>query len=350
MSFKYETQHNSPNFTKGSDAPKVWGRVYKPTHIAIHWWGDPNTGPTYEGVIATLVKPNRGASAHFVATGTGRRVAQLINLGDASWATNSANPYTISIECDPRCREEDYDVVAELIANIRSALGDLPLVPHRQFVATQCPGNYNLAELDRRARLKDGSGDWGVVKNIGGDEDVKILQPAVFNKDYYLQKNPDLVTAKVDPVAHWQSSGAKEGRNANASFSVREYLENYEDLRKAFGTNYIAAIEHYVTNGISEGRKGTRAALAKQKEQEKAVAELPKIVQQLNEVKAINEQLVKDNAALRAELDSKGTESPSKPDEGENGTTNPSDPQKPTQSISERLKAIWQEILKFINS
>ena len=350
MSFKYETQHNSPNFTAGADAPKTWGRAYKPTHIAIHWWGDPNTGPTYEGVIATLVNPNRGASAHFVATGTGRRVAQLIDLSNASWATNSANPYTISIECDPRCREEDYDVVAELIANIRSALGDLPLVPHRQFVATQCPGNYNLAELDRRARLKDGSGDWGDVKTIGGDEDVKILQPAVFNKEYYLKVNPDLVTAKVDPAAHWQSSGAKEGRNANASFSVREYLENYDDLRKAFGTNYIAAIEHYVNNGISEGRAGTRAKLAKQKEQENALKELPNIIKQLNEVKALVAEKDETIKKLQAEIDSKPTEtSPEGPKDGD-GTTNPSEPTKPTQSISERLKAIWQEILKFINS
>ena len=105
MAYKYETQYNSPNYTPASRVQATWGvpRTFKA--IAIHWWGDPNQGPTYEGVIATLCNPNRGASAHFVATGTGRRVAQLVNLADASWATNSANPYTISIECDPRCRD-----------------------------------------------------------------------------------------------------------------------------------------------------------------------------------------------------------------------------------------------------
>ncbi len=168
MSYKYETQHNSPNFTRGADAPKTWGQPYIVRAIAIHWWGDPNTNPTYEGVINTLVNPNRGASAHFVATGTGRRVAQLVNLSDASWATNSANPWTISIECDPRCRNEDYDVVAELIAQIRQVFGkDLPLVPHKQFVATACPGNYDLARLDREAKKKVAKPefDWGHVEN-----------------------------------------------------------------------------------------------------------------------------------------------------------------------------------------
>lgn len=165
MSYKHETQYDSPNFTTAADAPRVWGRSRTIDAIAIHWWGDPNTNPSYEGVIATLCNPNRGASAHFVVTGTGRRAAQLVNLSDASWATNSANPYTISIECDPRCRDEDYDVVAEVISQIWDAYGYKPLVPHRQFVATQCPGNYDLARLEALAKTKNGSGDWGTVTN-----------------------------------------------------------------------------------------------------------------------------------------------------------------------------------------
>lgn len=167
MSFKWETQYNSPNYTPASRAQATWGRPRTIEAIAIHWWGDPNTGPTYEGVIATLVNPSRGASAHIVATGTGRRVACLVNLSDASWATNSANPYTISIECDPRCRDEDYDVVAEVIAQIRSIYGNLPLVPHKQFVATACPGNYSLDRLNKLAATKSVSKNdaWGKVTN-----------------------------------------------------------------------------------------------------------------------------------------------------------------------------------------
>lgn len=165
MAYKWETQYNSPNFTKAADVPKVWGRPRTFEAIAIHWWGAPNTNPSYNGVINVLCNPARGASAHIVATGTGRKAACLVNFADASWATNQANPYTISIECDPRCRGEDYDVVAEVIAQIRDAYGDLPLVPHKQFVATACPGNYDLGRLDRLARTKDGSGDWGDVKD-----------------------------------------------------------------------------------------------------------------------------------------------------------------------------------------
>jgi hypothetical protein len=118
MSYNYLTQYNSPNYTPANEARSVWGRARTIEAIAIHHWGDPNTNPTFEGVINVLCNPSRQASAHFVATGTGRRVACLVNIPDASWATNSANPYTISIECDPRCRDEDYDVVAEMLQQL----------------------------------------------------------------------------------------------------------------------------------------------------------------------------------------------------------------------------------------
>lgn len=165
MSYNYLTQYNSPNYTPASEARSVWGRPRTIEAIAIHHWGDPNTNPTFEGVINVLCNPSRQASAHFVATGTGRRVACLVNIPDASWATNSANPYTISIECDPRCRDEDYDVVAELIAELRREYGNLPLLPHKQFSATACPGNYDLARLDREARVKIPGFDFGTSTN-----------------------------------------------------------------------------------------------------------------------------------------------------------------------------------------
>lgn len=164
MSYNYLTQFNSPNFTPAAQTQGVWHTNRNIQHIDIHWWGDPNTNPTFEGVIATFVNPNSGRSANFVATGDGRRVACLVAPGDNSWATVQDNPFSISIECDPRCRPEDYDVVAELIADIRSAYGQgLTLHPHREFYATACPGNWDLAKLDALSRTKVSHDPWGNV-------------------------------------------------------------------------------------------------------------------------------------------------------------------------------------------
>lgn len=182
MSYKFITQYNSPNFTKGNNGRKM---------IVCHHWDDPAKNPSFEGTISTLCNPSRGASAHFVATGTGRRVACLVDLENTAWhagtnnpATNP-NPISIGIEADPRCRDEDYDVVAELIANIRSAYGDLPLRGHKEFVPTQCPGNWDLARLDALARTKDGSGDWGVVT------DIKPVTPPVVEPEPIVEPTPE---------------------------------------------------------------------------------------------------------------------------------------------------------------
>lgn len=165
MSYKLETHKNSPNYTPAGQVFATWGRPRTIEAIAIHWWGDPNQNPSFDNVVDYLCRPGGASSAHLVATGTGRRVSCIVNFADASWATNSANPYTISIECDPRCRDEDYDVVAELIAQLRQVYGNLPLVPHRQFVSTACPGNYDLDRLNRIAATKIArpEDDWGIV-------------------------------------------------------------------------------------------------------------------------------------------------------------------------------------------
>jgi hypothetical protein len=38
------------------------------------------------------------------------------------------------------------------------------------------------------------------------------------------------------------------------SFNAAQYLANYADLGAAFGNNLVAAEQHYITNGFSEGR------------------------------------------------------------------------------------------------
>lgn len=167
MSYKWETNKTSPNKTVNSQVYPTWGRKRTIEAIAIHWWGDPKQNPKFDNIVDYLCRPGGGSSAHLVASGTGRRVACIVDFADAAWATNSANPYTIAIELDPRCRDEDYDVAAELIAQLRQVYGNLPLVPHKQFVATACPGNYDLNRLSKLAgtKLARPQDKWGTVSN-----------------------------------------------------------------------------------------------------------------------------------------------------------------------------------------
>lgn len=166
MSYNYITKDNSPNFATPDQSMALWGVPRTLENIAIHWWGDPATNPTFDGVVAHLCDPNSQVSAHYVATGTGRQVSCLVDPANISFSTMSDNPKCISIECDPRCRPEDYDVAAELVADIRSAYGNLPLVPHRQFVQTDCPGNWDLGRIDQIAAGKVSQAEWGQVTDL----------------------------------------------------------------------------------------------------------------------------------------------------------------------------------------
>lgn len=83
---------------------------------------------------------------------------------------------------------------------------------------------------------------------------------AVFDPEYYLQNNLDVVRAfGYDYTAaskHFLTYGINEGRQANAAFSPSYYKNQYADLQAAFGNEWWRYYEHYITHGIGEGRKG----------------------------------------------------------------------------------------------
>lgn len=121
--------------------------------ISIHWWDLPEHGPTFEGTVGTFTSGARQTSAHYVAEAG--RAACLVSPSDVAWANGNweANLTKISIECNPRQTDGDYQSIGELIAQIRAEQGkDLPLFPHRAFTPTECPGTYDLDRLDRIAR------------------------------------------------------------------------------------------------------------------------------------------------------------------------------------------------------
>lgn len=84
------------------------------------------------------------------------------------------------------------------------------------------------------------------------------IDKQLFNFDLYLSKNPDVYNAfgkNYDSVInHWLNNGISEGREGSSVFDARYYLNKYADLKAAFGQNYKAAYNHYKTHGIKEKR------------------------------------------------------------------------------------------------
>lgn len=177
MAYQYITNKNSPNYTPGAQARAVFGYDRVIEGITLHWWGNPNDNPQFDSIVNYLCRANGNTSAHIVATGTGRKAACIVNYSDVAWHSGSAwgNARTIGVELDPRGREEDIDVVAEVIADIRSAFGDVPLYWHSYFTATSCPGVYIplLEKIDQLSYTKQSNANWGDVT----DKNPKTPQP-----------------------------------------------------------------------------------------------------------------------------------------------------------------------------
>jgi GH25 family lysozyme M1 (1,4-beta-N-acetylmuramidase)/pterin-4a-carbinolamine dehydratase len=84
---------------------------------------------------------------------------------------------------------------------------------------------------------------------------------AVYDYQYYLDHNPDLVKYyKDDDVAlltHFVDHGMSEGRRASASFDVHSYYLRYPDLRRWYGKNWKLYFLHYINHGQKEKRVAT---------------------------------------------------------------------------------------------
>lgn len=87
------------------------------------------------------------------------KVACLVSPGDRAWAcgdgvgcNSGGNDRSISIECNPRQSDGDYQTIAELVRDLLAVYGDLPLYPHKHFFNTASPGTYDLSRIDRITR------------------------------------------------------------------------------------------------------------------------------------------------------------------------------------------------------
>ena len=83
----------------------------------------------------------------------------------------------------------------------------------------------------------------------------------VYDYNYYINKYADLKKAFGNDdkaaIKHFVTHGMKEGRQAKSSFDVYSYKNRYQDLRLAFGNDLPKYYMHFINHGSKEGRKAT---------------------------------------------------------------------------------------------
>lgn len=162
MSYKLEWRA-SPNFTPGSQTQAFYGQPRSIKFGAGHWWNTPEAGARHDGIVSIFLNPARQGSAHAVLSAG--RVTEMVRAHDTAWTTNSANPYTYSIEVDPRIMykwgwnnpsaankaigNQIFETLAEYIADKK--YHNLTWYPHKKWFSTQCnPIHWN--EVMTRAK------------------------------------------------------------------------------------------------------------------------------------------------------------------------------------------------------
>lgn len=82
------------------------------------------------------------------------------------------------------------------------------------------------------------------------EDEVREAIADAFDAEYYLDNNPDIAEAGIDPLEHFIGGGWREHRDPSPDFSIQYYLDNNPDIRDA-GIN---PFWHYLIAGQFENR------------------------------------------------------------------------------------------------
>ena len=141
-------------------------------------------------------------------------------------------------------------LTAQVAEIVNSKTWKIALIFHRIRVRIAPPNSRRARGFQRLYKLLVFP-----IININRNRKLEIDMALVrtsglFDENWYLSNNPDVVAAKIDPVRHYLLFGGFEGRDPGPQFSSSWYLATYDDVRKA-GIN---PLYHYLKSGKKEGR------------------------------------------------------------------------------------------------
>lgn len=274
MSYRLEW-NASPNYTPGSQTKAFYGRPRSIDAGAGHWWNTPEAGATHDGVVSIFKNPARQGSAHAVLSAG--RVTEMVRAHDTAWTTGSANPYTYSIEVDPRIMwkwqggvsaaqrklgSQIFETLAEYLADKR--YHNLPWYPHKRWMNTQCNpipwGEVMIRAKQIRAAKDTPAPKPPAVREVSRQK-YSPLNKMLFTTDITLQRIP---------------TGAKAD---NKVFKKNDEIDIAQLLTMSDGSKW------YRTKYSSDNEIGTGFPASSLKQKPPAQPEWIKNLKDINDVK-----------------------------------------------------------------
>lgn len=132
--------------------------------------------------------------------------------------------------------------------------------------------NRRIYELGKELNSITNSPRWKLVSPLNGhgkkskkvraeqlqQQKKQVALSGLFDVKWYLQAYPDIAEAAIDPIEHYLTMGAYEGRNPSEVFDTSWYLLYYQDVTDS-GLNPLV---HYIRYGHKENRATRPGALA----------------------------------------------------------------------------------------
>lgn len=136
---------------------------------------------------AVFTNASYGTSAHYAVGNT--EIHQYVRETDTAYHAGNWNINQRSIGIEHRggpnlpISEATYNNSGELIADIWRRYGIKPLRPHRDIIATQCPGTLDLNKLNQIALNFYNGGDDDMITSDDKDI-VRIINSEVKGRDF----------------------------------------------------------------------------------------------------------------------------------------------------------------------
>jgi hypothetical protein len=181
--------------------------------------------------------------------------------GRPEWFIYTQNGHIRQIAPNQNCGNSVGDIIHPSLHELYQIPLDGPAFDAAQCVASKPPPAPNPYDKEKQAQANQSK---QIALNMANEPAAKLkaaMDPklAVLDPRWYLTNYSDLYAAfggdLLKAQDHWLANGIREGRQSSATFSIAAYLRRYPDLQNAFGANnYAAALNHYISNGRNEGR------------------------------------------------------------------------------------------------
>jgi len=203
---------------------------------------------------ATIYYPN--TSYHYDHHTTGKGLAQsIINQLAALGIYNRGIEYKNSQD---NTRYPDGSLADYYRVINEGKLQDVPTIIVEHVFISNASDAQTFLSSDEKLKALGIADATGIAKYFGLS---KVDYSPIFDAHYYSETYPDLKKAygsnEKALLNHFINYGMKEGRNGNSTFNVYSYRGRYSDLQNAYGDNLKKYYEHYLYWGQAEGRDGS---------------------------------------------------------------------------------------------